>query len=85
MRVKVDLFADMREFSDRPSFEAEIQTGSTVKDLLSQLSIPEEFSVLVVVNEVMVSPDHKLCDGDSVGLFPPMGGGGLSLFTGRMP
>lgn len=75
MIVRVDLFADLRNFAEEPSFEVALESGATVKELLLRLGIPEDLPMLVVVNEMMSSLDAILKDGDNVGLFPPMGGG----------
>lgn len=75
MIVRVDLFADLRNFAEKSSFEVDLEPGATVRELLLLLRIPEDLPMMVVVNEMMSSLDERLKDGDNVGLFPPMGGG----------
>ena len=53
----------------------ELPEGSTVGDLIGQLSLPEAEVKVVFVNALYRESDHVLDDGDEVGIFPPVGGG----------
>ena len=74
MKVKVKLFATLRE----GRFEEEIRECDptiTVGRLLADLNVPENEVQIVFVNNRQTKLDHELCDGDVVGIFPPIGGG----------
>lgn len=75
MRITVDLFADLRRYCDRPSFDLVIDPETTLREIMTEIGVPEDLPVMAVINEMMASLDDKLKDGDRVGLFPPMGGG----------
>ncbi|KKL57902.1 hypothetical protein LCGC14_2230750, partial [marine sediment metagenome] len=53
----------------------ELDEGATVSDVLDKFKIPENIPKLRIVNNVHVSPDHILKDGDVLALFPPIAGG----------
>ncbi|MBI2871908.1 MAG: MoaD/ThiS family protein [Chloroflexi bacterium] len=56
-------------------FRVEVEYGATVSGLLACIGIPEQAAHLAFVNGVQRGPDHSLCDGDTVGLVPPIAGG----------
>ncbi len=49
--------------------------GSTAKDLLAKLGVPEKEVKIAFVNGIRKDLDTQLSDGDRVGFFPPVGGG----------
>ncbi len=79
MRVTVKLFATLVRFKDgaragKP-FEMELPEGSVVQDLIDTLKIPPEETHIVFINNIIEEAGSRLKDGDSVGMFPPVGGG----------
>ncbi len=73
MKLEVRFFAILRKkYKNIESIE--IEDNSTVKDLLDNLEIDKE-TTIVIVNGKSQLLDHKLKSGDRVGLFPPVGGG----------
>ncbi len=79
MRVTVKLFATLVRFKDgtragKP-FEVELPDGAVVQDLIDHLKIPAEETHVVFVNNVIEETISTLKDGDTVGMFPPVGGG----------
>ena len=52
-----------------------VKDGETIQALAERLAIPIEEIKIVFVNGITVELDHPLCDGDRVGVFPPVGGG----------
>jgi len=54
---------------------ATVPPGTTVKQLVQQLKIPEEEVRLIFVNGVSSGWDTVLAGDERVGLFPPVGGG----------
>lgn len=74
LHVTVKLFATLREgrFSMRAM---ELAAGSTVADVARILAIPQEEVALIMVNHRHRDMDHVLADGETLALFPPVGGG----------
>ena len=77
--VSVKLFATLRRhYPDLGIGEAmpvEIEGGATVQDLFQQLKLPQDQVKIVFVNGIVRNLDHRLEDGDDLGIFPPVGGG----------
>jgi molybdopterin converting factor small subunit len=75
VRVDVHLFATFRAFSTQDIVPLDLAAGSTVEDAARALAIPPELARVTLVNGQDVPPDHRLCEGDVVSLFPPLAGG----------
>ena len=74
MRVIVKLFATLRE--GRFTVDTlEFKAATTVADVVRHLSIPEKEAALTLVNSRHVDPSAELTDGDTLSIFPPVGGG----------
>ena len=81
MKVKVKLFAILRERAVTAEVTKEIQEGSTVADLWAalqqdypKLAVPG-VRLLYAVNQDYVSPDRVLKNSDEVVFVPPVSGG----------
>jgi molybdopterin synthase sulfur carrier subunit len=74
MKVKVRLFAALREGRSRES-ELEVPEATTVLDIINALNIPEEEVALLLINGRDGKLTSTLTEGDTVSLFPPVGGG----------
>lgn len=74
MKVLVKLFATFRDhrFSTK---EMEFVDGLTVSQVIETLDIPDEEVAICLVNGHSKELDHVLVDGDTLSLFPPVGGG----------
>jgi len=77
MKIRVRLFASLRErlgFTDR---DIEVVEGQTIADVWNTIAghcdLPED--VLSAVNMDYVKPDTVIADGDEVAFFPPVTGG----------
>ncbi len=72
--ITVKLFATLREgrFDIR---SMNIAAGATVADVVRMLEIPEKEVSLILVNHRHHDPDHVLNAGETLALFPPVGGG----------
>jgi sulfur-carrier protein len=74
MKVTLKLFASFRtgrfdiETVDYPS-------GTTVADVADSLKLPRNELGIMMINNRHVKLDHPLTDGDTVALFPLLGGG----------
>jgi molybdopterin converting factor subunit 1 len=81
MKVKVKLFAILRERAGTAEFIKEIEKGSTVAELWAalqqdypKLAVPG-LRLLYAVNQDYVKPDRILNNGDEVVFIPPVSGG----------
>ncbi len=52
-----------------------LEDGATVESLLAGLEIPDREVWIVSLNGTKAPLSSRLCDGDRVGIFPPLGGG----------
>ena len=80
MQVKVKLFASLRKYlpegTSGSEATLELPDGSTVRDVLAQLGIPEQTARIVMVNgEHCPDLGQTLQDGQTISVFPPMAGG----------
>jgi len=78
MKVKVKVYATLREYL--PSGSAgtrsmELGEGTSIRQLLGQLRVPEKEVAFVFVNSAQRKLDQALDNGDEVGVFPPIAGG----------
>jgi len=74
VEVTVKLFATLRN----GRFKSETRSlapGTTVGQVLRELKIPVEELSLTLLNGQPALPEQALCDGDTLALFPPVGGG----------
>jgi molybdopterin converting factor small subunit len=81
MRVKVELHAVLRELLPGGKGEVEVQTASTVTDLLDQLKVDPELRELVTINGDQIHDlATQLREGDTVAVFPAVAGGRRSPY-----
>jgi molybdopterin synthase sulfur carrier subunit len=74
MQVTVKLFANFRQ----GRFNVEIRQyppGTTVGKIVEEIGIPENELGILLVNSRHVGLDRELHDGDTLALFPLVGGG----------
>lgn len=83
MRVRVLLFAMLRERLGQRELEMKLPEGATVASLVEQLGKQypglrlRDLPLAVAVNQEYAAATHPLADGDEVALIPPVSGGGL--------
>ena len=84
MKVKLVLFASLREALGQSELEVELPEILSVSEFLvflgnsmggHWLEILSQDDVLTAVNQTMIELDHVLQDGDEVAFFPPVTGG----------
>ena len=81
MRVKVRLFARLREIAGAPEFEREVAGTATLGGVWDQLAreypdmAPYRGSISAAVNAEYARMDTPLSDGDEVAFLPPVSGG----------
>lgn len=74
MKVTIKLFATLRDGRFKVE-NRELPKESRVKDILSSLGIAPGEVAICLVNGRDVNDNHVLSDGDTLALFPPVGGG----------
>ncbi|HOF94717.1 MAG TPA: MoaD/ThiS family protein [Clostridia bacterium] len=74
MKLVVKLFASLREGRAK---EILIERSGvyTPKTIIKELNIPEEDVAIIMINGRRSEADIQLNEGDTVSLFPPVGGG----------
>lgn len=73
MEVTVKLFADLREGRFEVE-KTEVPNQSKVKDVIQNLDIPSEEVRICLVNGRDADADSPIQNGDTISLFPPVGG-----------
>ena len=80
MRVRVRLFAGLRERVGTGENEMELPAGSRASDVWELLQIgPEPEGLAYAVNRQYVARDQPLADGDELAIIPPVSGGAFRL------
>jgi molybdopterin synthase catalytic subunit len=91
MRVRVLLFASLREAVGEKTLELELRDRATVADLLAQLEADHPVvarhrgKLFVARNEERAQPTAQLRDGDEVALLPPVSGGSSRAWIEAAP
>lgn len=76
MKIEVHLFATLARYLPAGSHRfMEVGEGTTVRDLLVELGVPQAEVKLIFLNGVHAGLDTVLEDGGRLGIFPPVGGG----------
>lgn len=79
MKIEVKLFATfafyLPETSAGSSATLEVPTGSTVRQVVTLLEVPDEMPAIILVNGRDADPEQVLEDGDVLAMFPPLAGG----------
>jgi MoaE-MoaD fusion protein len=81
MKIKILLFAHLREIFDTPEIELEFDTETTGTAILNQLEkLKPEISVQkkylkISVNGEYATLDQTITTGSEVAVFPPVSGG----------
>lgn len=75
MYVSLTCYATLRQYQPEHGDRFKIQDGTTISDLLERLGIDSREVKLIFVNNKSASLSTRLTHGDTVGLFPAVGGG----------
>lgn len=74
MKITVKLFATLRRGRfDRDDLEC--TEPSRVIDIVRRLAIPEKEAAIIFINSRHAAFDTELHEGDTLAIFPPVGGG----------
>ncbi|MDK2848222.1 MAG: sulfur-carrier protein [Desulfuromonadales bacterium] len=74
MKVLVKLFATFRNDRFKEKL-CEYEAGTMVSQIIEELNLPEDQIGAVLVNARHVEDDQELKDGDTLSIFPLVGGG----------
>ena len=74
MAVKVKLFATLRQerFDEQ---DIDYVANITVQNVIQNFNIPQQDVAIIFINGKHANLDQELNDGDTLSLFPPIGGG----------
>ena len=83
MKIQLKLYASLGQYlpaeAKKNEVEVEVESYTTVGDLLQKYTVPDEMCHLVLVNGKFVSPGDRdtlsLKDGDALAVWPPVAGG----------
>jgi MoaE-MoaD fusion protein len=83
MRIRVRLFAGLRERAGAGEVELELHDGASVQDALEQVTwLTDGVAVVMAVNQEYADSGAVLHGGDELALIPPVSGGSIgSLHT----
>jgi molybdopterin synthase catalytic subunit len=85
MRVRVRLFAQLRERAGADEVEIELPEGALVSDALERLSaVTDGLRVVMAVNHEYADPNASLASGDELALIPPVSGGSIAALHVRI-
>jgi len=74
MKVKVKLFATLRNGRGK-ILDMDEREGTAIKEVAKKLEIPEEEIAILLLNGRDAKLSDELSEGDTVSIFPPVGGG----------
>jgi len=75
-QITVKLYATFRQHIDgKPSVELVIEAGQTVESVLEHLGVPAEETRILFVNNRHAELTDSLQGGETLGVFPAIGGG----------
>jgi molybdopterin converting factor subunit 1 len=83
VRIRVRLFAALRERAGMGENEMELPEGARARQVWELLELgPEPAGLAYAVNRQYVDRDHALSDGDELAIIPPVSGGAIRLVDG---
>lgn len=80
MKIEIKLLTQMKQYlpdSDMPGNKRsfEIKENATIREMLSELGIPADTPKVILLNDRQGKLDDVLNEGDTITVFPPVGGG----------
>lgn len=73
--IELNMFATLVGYLPDDPDKYEIESGKTIQDLISDLSLPDDQIKLIFANGLKADRQYALKQGDRIGIFPPVGGG----------
>jgi molybdopterin synthase catalytic subunit len=85
VKVRIRLFAVLRERAGAAAIELELPDGARVSDALARVqSLTTGVPVVMAVNREYAEPDETLHAGDELALIPPVSGGSVGALHARV-
>ena len=75
VHIQIKLFATLNRFTPEFADSFPVLAGTTIGGLLEQLGIPIEEVNLIFINRHLGNLTSSLEGGETLSLFPPLGGG----------
>jgi molybdopterin converting factor subunit 1 len=81
MKVKVLLFASLREAVGASQSALEVEPGASVSDVWAGMAtifpslVPHTGTAAFAINGAYAKPDERVSDGDEIAFLPPVSGG----------
>jgi molybdopterin converting factor small subunit len=74
--VRINLYAGFRrKVGGQSSVDVSIEAGHTIEQLLGQLGVPLEETRIIFCNNRLADRTQELVGGETIGVFPAVGGG----------
>lgn len=73
--VTIKLFATLKKYSPVNGDNYPVKPGTTIGDLIDALGISEDEAKIIFIDGVKATLDSSLQAGETVSIFPPIGGG----------
>lgn len=73
--ITLKLYATLQAFLPPSGEDYPIAPGTSVRQILSRLNLPEDKAKLVFIDGMKADLSSRLNGGERVGIFPPVGGG----------
>jgi len=77
--LEVNLFATLKKYAPEEAsyggFKYRVEKGTTIRELINKLGVPEEECKQAFVNHYRQEWDYQLQEGDRIALFSPVAGG----------
>ncbi len=79
MKIEIALYATLSKYlppgAQNRKAVMEVKDGTTVRDVMDQLGIPQDLSNILLVNGRQSPDSAVLKDGEILSIFPPLAGG----------
>ena len=81
MKVEIALYATLSQYlppgAENRKAVIDVGDGATVREIMTQLGIPQDHPNILLVNGKQAHPHTVLKDGETLAVFPPLAGGRL--------
>jgi molybdopterin converting factor small subunit len=79
MKIEVALYATLTQYlppgAQNRKAAIEVRDGATIREVMTQLGIPQNHPNMLLVNGKHAGDDTALRDGEVLSVFPPLAGG----------
>ena len=75
IHITIKLFATLKKYSPPDADNYPVTPGNTIMDLVDLLGLSEDEAKIIFIDGVKATLDSGLQGGETVSIFPPIGGG----------